>query len=208
MKSLISPNDKFFIAGASGMAGGSIVRALTRAGYGKNAGIKTLLTPSRAEVDLLNPEAVDCWFRKNSPSVVVLAAATVGGIEANHSRPTDFLLNNLKLQNNVIESAWRYGVKRLLFLGSSCITPNLRNNQSAKKPCYQALLSPRMSGTPSPKSLESSSVKRYENNMDLTPSALCQPISTGPAITTIRPEVMSCLHLFVASKKPKKTTNR
>ena len=78
MKALISPSDKFFIAGATGMAGGSIARALTRAGYGKQAEGGALITPPRTEVDLLDAEAVDSWFGNNSPSVVVLAAATVG----------------------------------------------------------------------------------------------------------------------------------
>ena len=134
---LINPSDKFFIAGATGMAGGSIVRALTRAGYGKPTEGGALITPTRNEVDLLEAESVDDWFRKNSPSVVVLAAAVVGGIEANRSKPTDFLLNNLKLQNNVIEAAWRHGSKRLLFLGSSCIYPKF-----AQQPiCEEALLS-------------------------------------------------------------------
>ena len=142
MNSLISPGDTFFIAGATGMAGGSIARALTRAGYGQQAEGGALITPPRAEVDLLDAEAVDGWFRKTSPSVVVLAAATVGGIEANRSRPTDFLLNNLKLQNNVIESAWRHGAKRLLFLGSSCIYPKFAQQPIREEALLSGALEP------------------------------------------------------------------
>ena len=142
MNSLISPSDTFFIAGATGMAGGSIARALTRAGYGKQAEGGALITPPRAEVDLLDAEAVDGWFRNTSPSVVVLAAATVGGIEANRSRPTDFLLNNLKLQNNVIESAWRHGAKRLLFLGSSCIYPKFAQQPIREEALLSGALEP------------------------------------------------------------------
>ena len=142
MKSLISSNDKFFIAGASGMAGGSIARALSRAGYGKNADSEAIMTPSRAEVDLLNPEAVDYWFRTNEPSVVILAAATVGGIEVNRKRPTDFLLNNLKIQNNVIESAWRHKAKRLLFLGSSCIYPKFAQQPIREEALLSGALEP------------------------------------------------------------------
>ena len=82
-----------------------------------------MLTASRDELDLLNLQAVENWFSKNNPSVVVVAAAKVGGIHANDSYPADFLLENLKIQTNVIETAWRSGVKRLLFLGSSCIYP-------------------------------------------------------------------------------------
>ena len=142
MNSLISPGDTFFIAGATGMAGGSIARALIRAGYGQRAEGGGLITPPRAEVDLLDAEAVDGWFRNTSPSVVVLAAATVGGIEANRSRPTDFLLNNLKLQNNVIEAAWRHGAKRLLFLGSSCIYPKFAQQPIREEALLSGALEP------------------------------------------------------------------
>jgi len=105
------------VAGHRGMAGSAICRALERGGYNH------LLTASRAELDLLDGSAVEAWFAKHQPTVVVLAAAKVGGILANSSYPADFLLENLKIQTNVIETAWRYGVRRLLFLGSSCIYP-------------------------------------------------------------------------------------
>jgi GDP-L-fucose synthase len=99
------------------MAGGAIVRALQNQGYSK------LLTANRQELDLEDGNAVRAWFEANRPEVVVLAAAKVGGIYANDTYPADFLLCNLKIQINVIESAWRTGVRRLLFLGSSCIYP-------------------------------------------------------------------------------------
>jgi GDP-L-fucose synthase len=99
------------------MAGSAICRALQRAGH------SNLLTASRAELDLLDPQAVQRWFGEHKPTVVVLAAAKVGGIQANSSYPADFLLDNLKIETNVIETAWRSGVRRLLFLGSSCIYP-------------------------------------------------------------------------------------
>jgi GDP-L-fucose synthase len=117
MTSLITPSDRIFVAGHRGMAGSAICRALQGAGYAN------LLTASRAELDLLNPLAVHSWFELMRPTVVVLAAAKVGGIEANNNYPADFLLDNLKIQTNVIETAWRAGVRRLLFLGSSCIYP-------------------------------------------------------------------------------------
>ena len=113
----ITPSDRFAIFGARGMAGSSISRALGRAGY------KHLLEPSRDELDLLDPHSVNQWFKDQQPTVVVLAAAKVGGIHANNTYPTDFLLENLKIQTHVIETAWRSGVRRLLFLGSSCIYP-------------------------------------------------------------------------------------
>lgn len=114
---LINQNDRIFVAGHRGMAGGAICRALSNAQY------TNLLTAPRAELNLLDAAAVQQWFTENKPTVVVLAAARVGGILANNSYPADFLLDNLKIQNNVIETAWRSGVRRLLFLGSSCIYP-------------------------------------------------------------------------------------
>ena len=114
---LITPSDRFAIFGATGMAGSAISRALYRSGYYQQ------LKPSRQELDLLNPMAVQQWFGEHQPSVVVLTAAKVGGIHANATYPADFLLENLKIQTHVIETAWRSGVRRLLFLGSSCIYP-------------------------------------------------------------------------------------
>ena len=119
MTTLITPADRIFVAGHRGMAGSAICRALHRTGY------SNLLTASRAELDLEDGPAVQRWFEKHHPTVVVLAAAKVGGIQANNSYPVDFLLDNLKIQTNVIETAWRSGVRRLLFLGSSCIYPKL-----------------------------------------------------------------------------------
>tara|TARA_B100000674_G_scaffold430466_1_gene387062 strand:+ start:1048 stop:2061 length:1014 start_codon:yes stop_codon:yes gene_type:complete len=120
---LIQPNDRIFVAGARGMAGSAIVRALKRNGYGNPTQGGKLLVPSRQELDLLNDGDVHRWMTDHRPDVVVLAAATVGGIEANRSRPADFLLQNLRIETQVIESAWRTGTRRLLFLGSSCIYP-------------------------------------------------------------------------------------
>jgi GDP-L-fucose synthase len=119
MAPLITADDRIFVAGHRGMAGSAICRALQRAGY------SNLLTASRAELDLEDGPAVQRWFSEHTPTVVVLAAAKVGGIQANNSYPADFLLDNLKIQTNVIETAWRSGVRRLLFLGSSCIYPKL-----------------------------------------------------------------------------------
>jgi GDP-L-fucose synthase len=119
MDCLITPADRIFVAGHRGMAGSAICRALQRADY------SNLLTASRADLDLEDGPAVQRWFAEHQPSVVVLAAAKVGGIQANNTYPADFLLDNLKIQTNVIETAWRSGVRRLLFLGSSCIYPKL-----------------------------------------------------------------------------------
>ena len=117
MEKLINKDDRFFVAGHRGMAGSAICRALQRSGY------ENLLKATRDELDLLDLQAVQRWFADKKPTVVVLAAAKVGGIHANDTYPADFMLENLKIQTNVIETAWRSGVKRLLFLGSSCIYP-------------------------------------------------------------------------------------
>ena len=123
MKKLISKSERFFIAGSRGMAGQAIVKALRSSGYGENENEGILLTPSREELNLLNLHEVENWFLANKPTVVILAAAKVGGIFANNIYPADFIFENLKIQNNVIEMAYKYGVKRFLFLGSSCIYP-------------------------------------------------------------------------------------
>ena len=123
MTKLITLADRIFVAGHRGMVGSSIIRALHKSGYGNPSFGGSILSASRDELNLLNFDEVKQWFIKHQPSVVVLAAAKVGGIYANSRFPTEFLLENLKIQNNVIEIAWRLGVRRLLFLGSSCIYP-------------------------------------------------------------------------------------
>lgn len=110
---------KIFIAGASGMSGSALVRRLSTAGY------SNLLTPTREELDLANQRAVDDYFTTNKPDYVFLAAAKVGGIHANNTYPAEFIQDNLIIQCNVIQQSWVHGVKRLLFLGSSCIYPRL-----------------------------------------------------------------------------------
>ncbi len=123
MQKKINKEEIIFIAGSQGMAGSAINRMLKKEGYGdENIGGK-ILCPSRKELDLLDPNQVNKWFKKNKPSIVVLAAAKVGGILANLKYPAEFILNNLKIQTNVIENSWKNNVKRFLFLGSSCIYP-------------------------------------------------------------------------------------
>ena len=123
MSKLISPSEKIFIAGASGMAGSAIYRNLKKKGYGNVDLGGEILMPTSKELNLLKNEEVLEWFNLKKPTVVILAAAKVGGILANLAKPTEFLLENLKIQSNVIETSWKLGVKRLLFLGSSCIYP-------------------------------------------------------------------------------------
>ena len=139
---LIKQSDRFFVAGARGMAGSAIVRALQRNGYGDKSKDGELLTPTRQELNLLDDAAVSHWMTKQKPDVVVLAAATVGGIEANRSRPSDFLLENLRIETQVIEAAWRAGARRVLFLGSSCIYPKFADQPIREESLLTGALEP------------------------------------------------------------------
>ena len=108
---------KIFVAGHRGMVGSAVVRALEKKG-----GVE-VLTRTRVELDLTDAGAVAKWFKKEKPDQVIDAAARVGGILENAKRPVEFLLDNLRMQNNLMESAFGSGCKKFLFLGSSCIYP-------------------------------------------------------------------------------------
>jgi GDP-L-fucose synthase len=109
---------RVFVAGHRGMVGAAIVRRLTA----ENC---TVLTAPKAELDLTRQDAVEAWLARERPDAVFLAAARVGGIHANNSRPAEFLYENLAIQNAVIHGSWKAGVRKLLFLGSTCIYPRL-----------------------------------------------------------------------------------
>jgi GDP-L-fucose synthase len=115
----MSRNERVYVAGHGGLVGSAIVRALRAAGHG------LIITRSRDELDLRMQSAVDEFFARERPQLVYLAAARVGGIHANDALPADFLRDNLQIQTNVIDAAWRHGVRKLCFLGSSCIYPRL-----------------------------------------------------------------------------------
>src|SRR5881409_2608019 len=110
-------SDKIFVAGHRGMVGSALIRRLQAEGF------KNLLTRDRSALNLTNESAVTNVFAEERPDIVILAAAKVGGIKANNDFPVEFLLENLRIQNNVIHSAYDSGVRKLLFLGSSCIYP-------------------------------------------------------------------------------------
>ncbi len=112
-------SEKIFVAGHGGMVGSALIRGLETAGFNK------LLKRDRSELDLGDSEAVTKFFCNEKPEVVIFAAAKVGGIKANNEQPVEFLLENLRVQNNVIAAAYESGVRKLLFLGSSCIYPKL-----------------------------------------------------------------------------------
>ena len=115
----MSSGARIFIAGHRGLVGSALVRRLQAAGE------QNLLLRGRAELDLLDQSGVNAFFASERPEQVYLAAAKVGGILANDSRPAEFIHENLVMQSNIIDAAYRNGVKKLLFLGSSCIYPKL-----------------------------------------------------------------------------------
>ncbi|MEB3199677.1 MAG: GDP-L-fucose synthase [Synechococcaceae cyanobacterium] len=133
---LLQPSDRIFVAGHRGMAGSAIQRRLEAGGYGQ------ILTRTRDQLDLTDPQATRLWFERERPDVVILAAARVGGILANASYPADFLLDNLKIETHVIESAWRCGCRRLLFLGSSCIYPKFAEQPIREEALLSGALEP------------------------------------------------------------------
>src|SRR6266571_4921967 len=112
-------SDKIFVAGHGGLVGSALIRRLEADGF------SNLLKRDRAQLDLVNARAVSDFFAKEKPAVVIFAAAKVGGIKANNDFPVEFLLDNLRIQNSVIEAAHEAGARKLLFLGSSCIYPKL-----------------------------------------------------------------------------------
>jgi GDP-L-fucose synthase len=116
---LLGAASRLYIAGHRGLVGSAIQRACARRGW------NNLLLRTRSELDLRDAAAVTRFFTAERPEYVFLAAATVGGIQANDSRPADFIRDNLLIAANVIDAAWRHGAAKLLFLGSSCIYPKL-----------------------------------------------------------------------------------
>jgi GDP-L-fucose synthase len=116
-RTFMKPNDRIYIAGHKGLVGSAIHRHLQAKGYAN------LLERSRQDLDLLDGKATGSFFHREQPEYVFLAAAKVGGIMANQTYPASFIRDNLAIQSNIIEAAYAAGVKRLLFLGSSCIYP-------------------------------------------------------------------------------------
>ena len=125
---LINSADRFFVAGANGMAGSAITRALTKHGYGEKAKNGAILKPKRDELDLLDKAAVNTWMNSKKPDIVILAAAKVGGIVANNEQRTQFLIENLRINTNILESCIPLNNIKIINLGSSCIYPlNAKN---------------------------------------------------------------------------------
>ena len=133
---VIPSGPKIYVAGHQGMVGSAIVRALQAQGQ------SNLVTRTRADLDLTNQAAVNAFFADEKPDQVYLAAAKVGGIHANNTYPADFIYQNLMVQANVIDAAFRHGVKKLLFLGSSCIYPRLAKQPMREDAMLTGLLEP------------------------------------------------------------------
>lgn len=114
---MLRSDAKIYVAGHLGLAGSALVRKLKEQGYNR------LVTRTRAELDLTRQADVEAFFERERPEYVVIAAAKVGGILANNTYPAEFIYDNLTIQNNIIHNAWKTGVKRLIFLGSTCIYP-------------------------------------------------------------------------------------
>jgi GDP-L-fucose synthase len=117
----LNPSAKIYVAGHQGMVGAALIRALTARGHPTSR----LLQPGRRELDLIDPAAVKSYLTAQQPDLVIVAAARVGGIHANNTYPADFIYDNLAIALNLIHGAYLAKVKRLLFLGSSCIYPRL-----------------------------------------------------------------------------------
>ncbi|MDU1277991.1 MAG: GDP-L-fucose synthase [Clostridium sp.] len=115
----MNKDSKIYVAGHRGLVGSAIVRELNKKGYGN------IIGKTHKELDLMDALAVENFFKDEKPEYVFLAAAKVGGIYANSTYPADFIFENLQIQNNVIGNAHKYGVKKLMFLGSSCIYPKM-----------------------------------------------------------------------------------
>ncbi len=134
--SFINSEQKFAVFGSAGMVGSSIYRLLKKEGY------KRVFNPKRNQLNLLDLNSVESWFNEFKPDVVILCAAKVGGINANNIYPADFILENLKIQTNVIETSWKCNVKKFLFLGSSCIYPKYANQPILEEELLKGELEP------------------------------------------------------------------
>jgi GDP-L-fucose synthase len=132
----VEKSEKIFVAGHRGLVGSAIVRKLTEERF------TNVIVRDRAALDLRDTQAVDRFFATEKPAFAVLAAAKVGGIKANNDQPVEFLLENLQIQNNVIRAAYENGIRKLLFLGSSCIYPKLAPQPISESALLSGLLEP------------------------------------------------------------------
>ncbi len=116
---MINKNSKIFVAGHNGLVGSAIVRKLLENKY------KKVIFEEKKKLNLLNQKKVENFFKKNKPEYVIIAAARVGGIKANSEKVAEFIYENIQIQNNLIHYSYKFKVKSLIFLGSSCIYPTI-----------------------------------------------------------------------------------
>jgi GDP-L-fucose synthase len=128
--------EKVFVAGHNGMVGSAIVSALRKAGY------ENIITINRLKLDLCNSEAVYAFLKETRPDIVINAAAKVGGIYANSTDPYSFLMQNLLMQNNLIDSSFKLGITKFVFLGSSCVYPKFAANPIKEETLMTSPLEP------------------------------------------------------------------
>ena len=132
----MTPGSRVFVAGHRGLVGSAIVRRLEQLGHG------SILSATRDQLDLRDQAAVNYWFRANRPEYVFLVAGTVGGILANSTRPAEFIYDNMMIHATVVHSSHLFSVKKLLYLGSSCIYPRLANQPMKEEELLTAPLEP------------------------------------------------------------------
>ena len=177
-------------------SGSAIVRRLATEGC-------ELLRADRAELDLRRQSAVKAWMRKSRPDVVIVAAATVGGILANRTRPADFLHDNLMIVSAIVEAAHETGVRKLAFLSSSCVYPRLAPQPIAESTMLTGELEPTNEWYASPRSRARNYVMPTVGSTGATSYPSCPPRSTDPATTSISKAGMSCPRCCVASTRPR-----
>ena len=135
-------DEKIFLAGGNGMVGSAIKRILAKKGYGNISLGGMIFSPTRKQLDLLNYNDLEDWYKINKPTVVIIAAAKVGGILANSEKPYDFIFENLKIEANIIELSRKFAIKKILFLGSSCIYPKLSKQPIKEEYLLESSLEP------------------------------------------------------------------
>ena len=186
---------KIYIAGHNGLVGSAITKCLIRRGY------SNLVHRTHAELDLTDRQAVDNFFTAEQPEYIFLAAAKVGGIMANNTMRADFIYHNIMIQSNVIHASWKYGARKLLFLGSTCIYPRL-----APQPMSEAcLLSSELEYTNEPyaiakiagiKMCESFNIQYGTNFVSVMPTNLYGPNDNfDPETSHVLPAILRKIHL-------------
>jgi GDP-L-fucose synthase len=191
-------NQKIFIAGHNGMVGSAILRKF------QSENLSNIITADKSELNLLCNNDVESFFYEKRPDVVVLAAAKVGGIQANIENPVSFLLENLEIQNNVIKNSIKYGIKKFVFLSSSCIYPKECKQPMNEDDILTGKLEPTNEGYALAKITGMKLIEAYSNNSDLIATTLipCNLYGPNDSFDLNKAHVLSSLvKRFVDAKK-------